>query len=157
MFAKFFRGPSLTVYLQKGYSMKKIFALLSVVFIALSAQANQSIEINTSSLHAQEDTQHRTIDRYTYNFGRVWLNSSQYASYRLTNTGDLPLTFLSASISGADYSASHSCVGVLQPNQVCQFDIRYSPFFTGFSSGRFVLSFVEDLDIVVDLWGEGYR
>ena len=137
--------------------MNKFLSFLSISLIAFAAQANQAIEINVSSGQVQTETQQRTVDRYSHHFGRVWVNSSQYASYRLTNTGTTPLTFLSATISGMDYSASHSCTDILMPNETCYFDIRFSPFFQGFSSGRFILSFVEDLDIVVDLWGEGYR
>ena len=137
--------------------MKMFLLLITSTLISFSALA-QTIEIQVSEgAAAKLQMQDRKVDYYSYNFGRVWLNSSQYASYKLTNTGSTPLTFLQATVSGIDYSASHSCNGTLLPNQVCRFDIRYSPFFAGFSSGRFVLSFVEDLDLVVDLWGEGYR
>ena len=137
--------------------MKSFLFVLSSLIIGLTARAS-TIELQVAEGKSpQAQIQMRQVDYYSYNFGRVWLNSSQYASYRLTNTGSTPLTFLQATISGAAYSASHNCNGVVLPNQVCRFDIRYSPFFVGFDSGRFVLSFVEDLDLVVDLWGEGYR
>ncbi len=137
--------------------MKFVIYFFAAITFMLNVQARASIEIKVEDFSPPSEIQQRVIDRYSYNFGRVWLNSSQYASYRLTNTGSTPLTFQSASVSGIDFSASHSCVGKLAPQQVCRFDIRYSPFFAGFNSGRFILSFIENLDIVVDLWGEGYR
>lgn len=134
--------------------MKSLMTLISALLLASTAMASEQIEIQVSS---QALVQPTTVDHYSYNFGRVWLHTSSYASYKLTNTGTTPMTFDRATISGADYSASHSCTGVLVAGASCRFDIRFSPFFEGFRSGRFVLSFMEDLHIVVDLWGEGYR
>ena len=137
--------------------MNSFLFVLSSLIIGLTAHAS-TIELHMAEgKPSQAQMQERQVDYYSYNFGRVWLNSSQYASYRLTNTGSTPLTFLQATISGSGYSARHNCNGVVLPHQVCRFDIRYNPFFVGFDSGRFVLSFVEDLDLVADLWGEGYR
>jgi len=136
--------------------MKSLMTLICACLLSSAAMASGQIEIQAQS-KSQNSVQASTVDRYNYYFGRVWLNTSSYASYKLTNTGTTPLTFQRATISGADYSATHSCTGVLAPNAVCQFDIRFSPFWEGYSSGRFILSFVEDLDIVVDLQGEGYK
>ncbi len=137
--------------------MKSLMTLVCACLLATGAMASQQVEIQIQAKENAGDIQSNAVDYYSYNFGRIWVNSSSYASYKLTNTGTTPLTFQRATISGADYSATHSCTGVLAPNAVCQFDIRFSPFWPGFSSGRFVLSFVEDLDLVVDVSGEGYR
>lgn len=137
--------------------MKTILLTLLVALSTLltNSQAFASIELQIQA--ADAPTMERKVERYSYNFGRVPLYSSLYARYKLTNTGTTPLTFQQARIGGAGYSADHTCTGILQPQNVCQFTIRYNPVFDGLSSGRFILSFVENLDIVVDLWGEGYR
>jgi len=137
--------------------MKSLMTLVCACLLATGAMASQQIEIQAQTKQNSSDVQANTVDYYSYYFGRVWVNTSSYASYKLTNTGTTPLTFQRATISGMDYSATHSCTGVLAPNEVCQFDIRFSPFWEGYRSGRFVLSFVEDLDIVVDVSGEGYK
>ena len=130
-----------------------LFVTLSTLLTTSQAFASIELQIQTAVSASTE----RQIERYSYNFGRVPLYSSQYARYKLTNTGTTPLTFQQARIGGSGYSADHTCTSILQPQEVCQFTIRYNPVFDGLSSGRFILSFVENLDIVVDLWGEGYR
>lgn len=137
--------------------MKSLMTLICACLLASGAMASEQIEIHVQSHPSQNSVQANTVDYYSYYFGRVWLNTSSYASYKLTNTGTTPLTFQRATISGTSYGATHSCTGVLVPNAVCQFEIRFNPFWEGFSSGRFILSFVEDLDIVVDVQGEGYK
>lgn len=140
--------------------MKSLMTLVCAYLLASVAMATEQIEIQAQSRQAQNaggELQAAAVDYYSYYFGRVWVNSSAYASYTLTNTGTTPLTFDRATISGIDFSVSHSCTGVLLTNTACRFDIRFSPFWEGYRSGRFVLSFVEDLDIVVDLRGEGYK
>lgn len=135
--------------------MKSLMTLICACLLATGAMASQQVEIQVQAKTG--DVQVNAVDYYSYYFGRVWLNTSSYASYKLTNTGTTPLTFQRATISGIDYSATHSCTGVLEPNAACRFDIRFNPFWEGYRTGRFVLSFVEDLDIVVDVSGEGYR
>lgn len=137
--------------------MKSLMTLVCACLLAAGAMASEQVEIQVQAKQNTGEVQAKTVDYYSYYFGRIWVNSSAYASYKLTNTGTTVLTFQRATISGANYSATHSCTGVLEPNQACWFDIRFSPFWVGYSTGRFVLSFVEDLDIVVDVRGEGYR
>ncbi|MEQ1722020.1 MAG: choice-of-anchor D domain-containing protein [Pseudobdellovibrio sp.] len=128
--------------------MKLIYVVMGL-FMAFSVQAAQ-LEI-TSNAGAV-----KTEGFHSYNFGTVWTNSRSEARFTLKNTGTTPLTFKEAYIYGADFSASHSCVRGLLPNEVCTFSIAYWPMFEGMASGRFVLSFVED-QVVVDLWGQARR
>ena len=137
--------------------MKSLMTLICTCLLASAAMASEQIEIQVQNKQTENTVQTQAVDYYSYYFGRVWVHSSAYASYKLTNTGTTPLTFLRSTISGADYSARHSCTGVLAPGAVCSFEIRFSPFWEGYSYGRFVLSFVEDLDMVVDVRGEGYK
>lgn len=140
--------------------MKSLTTLIATLLLATIATASPQIDIQVQA-PLQSDTDNafnqRAIDRYHHYFGRVLLHSSAHATYRLTNTGTTPLTFQTASISGIGYSASHNCTGLLMPHQTCEFSMRFRPTMEGFRSGRFILSFVENLDIWVSLTGEGYR
>lgn len=137
--------------------MKSLMTFICACLFASATLAAEQIEIQVKNKQTENSVQTQAVDYYSYYFGRVWVNSSAYASYKLTNTGTVPLTFLRSTISGRDYSARHSCGGVLEAGAACHFEIRFSPFWEGTSYGRFILSFVENLDIVVDVHGEGYR
>lgn len=129
--------------------MKLLFGIVAL-FLAVQVNAGQ-IELKVNRGTTVEGQ-----SQYSYNFGTVWVNSRAVANYTLRNTGTTPLAFNRAYIYGADFSANHSCDRVIMPNEVCNFSIYYWPMFEGLSSGRFVLSFIED-DIVVDLWGQARR
>ena len=129
--------------------MKLFFGIIAL-FLAVQVSAGQ-IELKANSGSTVEGESH-----YSYNFGTVWVNSRAVANYTLRNTGTTPLIYSRAYIYGADFSANHSCDHAIMPNEVCNFSIYYWPMFEGMSSGRFVLSFIED-DIVVDLWGQARR
>ena len=136
----------------------KTIAFLASFILSTSVWAATNMDINVkASVKAQDTTAERTVDRYYYNFGMVRMYSTQYIRYTLTNTGTTPLTFDRALIGGPGYDAYHSCTGVLNPNEKCSFEISFSPVFEYGASGRFILSFIENLDIVVDLYGTGTR
>jgi len=117
---------------------------------SLAAQAELSIQVAAPA----SEIQTQSVQRLSYNFGRVPVNTPRYVRFDVTNTGTIPLTFRDATISGIDYDAFHSCGGILPVGARCWFEIRYWPRFERFSSGRFTLFFMEDTGIVVDLWGE---
>jgi hypothetical protein len=109
---------------------------------------------STDQIQAQDST-------HSYNFGTVWVNSSTSIGYKVTNTGTTPLKFVSATIRGIDFTASHSCRAGLEPQAICGFDISYWPFSEGFHSGLFQITF-ETADgstdtISVELWGQARR
>lgn len=146
----------------------KTLLLLASFILSTSAFAAQNINISVANKMVAQDVTPaptnpptpapvRTVDRYSYNFGSVRVGMTQYIRYTLTNTGTTPLTFDRALIGGIGFDAYHSCDVTLQPNEKCSFEISYNPPFEGMHSGQFVLSFVENLDIVVDLWGSGTR
>ncbi len=97
------------------------------------------------------------VDRHSYYFGRVHVNSMNVVRFTITNTGETPLTFDSAYISGVGYSATHSCENGLAPQAKCWAEIRYWPPFQGLHSGQFELYFKEDSAIVIDLMGDAYQ
>jgi hypothetical protein len=128
--------------------MKFIYVVMGL-FMAFSVQAAK-LEITSKSGAV------KTNGFYSYNFGTVWTNSRSEARFTVRNTGATPLTFRNAYIFGADFSARHSCINGLLPNEVCSFSISFWPMFEGMSSGRFELNFVED-QVVFDLWGQARR
>ncbi len=128
----------------------KLFYMFICLFLAAQVNAAQ-IELKVNA-----DSAVQSQGRYSHNFGTVWVNSRVMASYTLRNTGTTPLTFSRAYIYGADFSANHACERGIMPNEICNFSIYYWPVFEGMSSGRFVLSFIEE-DIVFDLWGQAHR
>ncbi len=133
----------------------KLLVLSSFVVAGL-AHANFNIQVNQNTEPSEGAPTGKT-SYFSYNFGRVWTNSMNSVRYDVTNTGTTPLNFISATISGIGYDAYHSCSAGLQPTQKCWFEIRYWPSFEGFHSGRFVISFSDANQIVVDLWGEAHR
>jgi len=127
-----------------------------VVAIGLTLTANFSFA-QPGSLDIAVDSQgYSAQGRQYYNFGIVWLNTRQAVRYTVTNTGDQPLVFKQARISGSAFDAYHNCSKGLQPQEKCSFTVTFWPAFEGLYSGTFVLSFTEDR-VIVDLWGEGRR
>lgn len=139
-------------------SFKKML-LAGMASFAFSAQAeiqnlhSQNIDIQIGSY----DIQPLETKYYSYNFGTVWLNSLNYVRYTVKNTGDIPLEFKKASISGAGYDAYHTCSRGLQVGEKCSFEIQFRPYWEGMHSGRFVLSFSEDVNLVVDTYAHVRR
>lgn len=136
--------------------MKFITLWMTALLIGSSAyaqneQSSIAIEINSELSEAKENT-------FLYhNFGRVLVGSLHVIRYDVTNTGETPLRFVRATISGADFDGYHSCTAGLEPKQKCWFEIRYWPMFEGWDVGRFVLSFDQQNNIVVDLRGDAFR
>lgn len=140
--------------------MKMIFALMAALFtVSASAAAlspqRSSIEI-TAEAGAANAGAANAKGYYRVDFGTVFVHQRQVQRFTLRNTGTVPLTFRDAYVSGSDFAAYHGCRNGLLPNESCPFEIEYSPFFEGFSSGRFDLNFFED-QITFDLFGRAQR
>ena len=132
--------------------MRNLLIACSLLFSAHAFAAKvpeQSISI--------EIGQEKAVERHFYNFGLQRVGSYSSVSYRVTNTGSTPLSFQDARIGGIGYSANHNCGGVLAPQERCSFRINYFPPFEGYHTGRFILSFDQGSDIVVDLSGQAVR
>ena len=75
----------------------------------------------------------------TINFGSRALNSSAFQSITLSNTGNIPLTLNSVSITGAGYSITGLSSGVsLSPEQKVEFQVWFHPTTAGNSSATLV-------------------
>ena len=135
----------------------KTILLLAALLLGSVTFANTNVEITAKTTAVDEVSAKRAVDQYAYNFGYVRVYTRQYVSYTLTNTGTTPLTFSRAMIGGAGFDAYHTCNGVILPSQKCSFDIIFQPMSEFHHNGRFILSFMENLDIVVDVYGIGTR
>ncbi len=129
--------------------MKKLLLICSLL-LALPVFAAEKVEGNI------ELSSEKGVERHYYYFGMVPVNSWSTITYRVTNTGSTPLNALRATIGGANYRASTNC-RTLQPGERCSFRIDYQPFFEGYHTGRFQLTFDQDSTIVVDVSGQATR
>ena len=127
---------------------------MKLIYIAIGLLMTLSVNAGQIEITSQSPVQ--LEGRHSLNFGTVWVNSRVVQYFNLRNTGTTPLNYRGAYIYGGDFSADQSCVRGLLPNETCSFSIAYWPMFEGMSSGRFVLSFIED-DVDFDLWGQARR
>lgn len=127
--------------------MRSLLIACSLLFTANVFAATKQIEI----------TEEKGVERHSYYFGMVRVNSMNMVTYTVTNTGTTPLTFHSATISGIDFSAVHNCSNGLMPQQRCSFRITYAPFMEGYHAGRFYLAFDPEADIQVNVSGQATR
>ncbi len=134
----------------------KWISLISLMLFSGLANADLRVELAQSNQEFQVES-----SSHYYNFGRVIVNSMNSVSYTITNTGTTPLQFSTASVWGANYDSYHSCYSGLNPNQSCQFQIRYWPFTVGLHSGQFEARFYGSSTIPesirVDMWGEAVQ
>ena len=129
----------------------KLIYFVTCLFLGFSAQAAQQTEFNAGSgrIEIQNET-------YSIDFGTLMVNQRTSSRFTLRNVGNTPLVFVSASISGMDFSGTHGCRAGLLPNETCSFTLNYWPMFEGTSTGRFVLNFTDD-QVVFSLWGRSTR
>ncbi len=127
--------------------MKLAYVILSLML---------SLNVNAGSLEILNSSEIGTVAHLSHDFGTVWVQQRVSQVFNVRNKGPGTLTFKEAYVYGGDFSARHNCPLNLMPEQRCSFEISYWPMFEGFSSGRFVLEFVEE-QLVVDLWGRAQR
>lgn len=135
--------------------MKLLILLTFGIFLNLPALADVSrnpFEISIAPDAIQE--QHNRY--YSYNFGTVRVNWSQYADFVLRNTGSSVLHIRGVYISGTSYWAWTNCPRYLRPGQRCLARVEFRPWSEGYYTGRlrFALSYG---NIFVDLYGWGSR
>jgi hypothetical protein len=126
--------------------------LLSSVLFAQETNSSKTTDIQISS-----DNADKNLDHIFYNFGMIPVNTVQYANFTVTNIGNQPLYFRQARISGPGYYANTNCNQILIPGQRCFFTIEFRPWYEGFSSGQFMMSFDSSYTVIVDLTGQAFR
>lgn len=129
--------------------MKTFLLLVSLIF-------SLPVLAQTSSVETIELSSEKGVERHYYYFGMQRVHSFSTITYRVTNTGTTPLNVVRATIGGANFMANTNC-RMLMPGGVCSFRIDYNPFFEGYHTGRFTLSFDQDSHIVVDVSGQATR
>jgi hypothetical protein len=120
-----------------------------------SAQATAPVlEINVSP----GEQQLQRDSRYYVNFGRVRVGQTAYRGFTLRNTGYVPLVIRDFDVSGRDFSADDNCPTILRAGQRCSFEVYFSPWMEGYSTGSLYVSTSSGM-MTLDLsgWGVRYR
>lgn len=137
--------------------MKRLLVACSLL-LSSALFASDSISTKTTDLEIEISSSHdKEVDHLSYNFGTLPTGSFRAVNYYLTNTGNQPLYFRNARLSGPGYFARHNCGGVLPQRGRCQFTIEFAPFYEGYYSGQFMMSFDSNYSVIVNLYGQAFR
>lgn len=135
--------------------MKLLFGLALSCLLSLPAWSappaspQQQVEIEISD---GASTQHSR--RYSYNFGSVRVNWSEWAYITLRNTGYGPVSIYGVSVYGAGFSGWTGCPYYLYGGQSCTTRVEFRPWSQGYYNGR--LDFrLSSGNIYFDLYGWG--
>ena len=135
----------------KFFSSFLMGALL--VFAPTSFAATEPLTIDVSSSSAS--TQGNRY--YTYNFGQVTINYSEWADFYLRNNGSAPLYVQGVYLqSGIAYRAWSSCPAYLYSGQQCLIQVEFRPWSTGYETGRLRIQ-LSTGNIYIDMSGYGSR
>lgn len=135
--------------------MKRLI-IACLLLISSTVFANEEIQVRSQNIEV-ELSDNKEVDRLFLNFGTIPMGSFRAQNFTITNTGNQPLYFRTARISGPGYYARHNCAGVLPQRGRCNFTIEFSPYYEGWYSGQFMMSFDPGYTVIVDLQGEAYR
>ncbi|MBC7712884.1 MAG: hypothetical protein H7177_06070 [Rhizobacter sp.] len=135
----------------------KLLLIACSLLLSSALIAQDSVQTTTTDIQVSADNADKNIDRLYYNFGTIPVNAVSYASYTVTNVGNQPLAFRQARIAGPGYYARTNCNVVLYPGMRCGFTIEFRPYFQGYSSGQFMMSFDPNYSVIVDLAGQAVR
>lgn len=134
-----------------------ISMLMTTTSVFLSqAYAGLKIEAMNADSAILEESANKD-QRISYFFGNVNLNSSSWAAWVITNTGTEAIQIVKATLSGVMYAGSTSCKKILQPNDKCRVDVRFSPFTEGYHNADLALIFDKGGNIYYSFWGYGVR
>lgn len=95
------------------------------------------------------------VSAASVSFGNVWVNASKPLAVVVSNTGNLPLTGTSLSVSGAEFQVSHACPATIAPGASCNATITYSPVSATTASGSLTVAFNEVASKNISLSGTG--
>ena len=127
-----------------------ISLLLSFFMYSQVALASSVIPLEVSG------TQTNSIQRLSYNFGRVMVHSISQVIFRVSNTGTADIQRERFSMSGADFRAYTDCPVIMPPHESCSLKIVYTPMTVGSDYGQMQMIF-NDSGIVIDLYGQSYQ
>ena len=116
-----------------------------------AATAAMNFEISSDALTTQGNRY------YSYNFGNVRVDYSQWADFYLRNNGNGPLYVQGVYLqSGRAYRAWSDCPAYLYPGQQCLTRVEFRPWYEGYETGRLRFKFANG-NIYVDLSGWATR
>jgi len=152
----------------------KILVLLSLLFSlpAFASSSNATLSADEASLQMLRHDLPQNPDNpppypdpnnppsydhyYTYNFGRVPINTTRSTYLRLNSTGPGNLFLYSINISGAGFYAQANCSQVLPPGASCLVYVQFSPWYVGRYQGQLVFA-TSAGNFIVNLYGTGRR
>lgn len=121
--------------------MKNLFICLSILF-SMTAFA-QEVEIKS--------------EYHYHNFGRVFLHSSNYARFRISNDQTTPAVLQGFYNYGMDFRAQTDCPRELTQGQHCYLEIEFFPMREGYQTGRVEMIYQDGNNIYIDLAGDAYK
>ncbi|OFZ31064.1 MAG: hypothetical protein A2622_00215 [Bdellovibrionales bacterium RIFCSPHIGHO2_01_FULL_40_29] len=129
----------------------KLFGLILTLITTASVVHARPAGLEISSTKPQIE------QRINHSFGRIFVNTTAYVRYDITNTGDVLIPFEGAYVYGANFTARHNCGDGIAAKARCHVDIRYWPMTEGHHTGEVDMLFGENNDIQFFLWGEATR
>lgn len=133
--------------------MKLLLGFIFGIFISLpSFAAKSTLEISLNTQSAQD----LATQYYSYNFGSVRVNWSQYADFYLRNNGTSPVQMRGVYITGISFWAWSNCPRVLLPGQRCLARVEFRPWSEGSYFGRLRFAYLGG-NIYINLYGWGVR
>jgi hypothetical protein len=103
--------------------------------------ASASSASPTFALQLIGDAPALSVSSASLSFGDVYVNNPATESLTLTSTGNQPVTVTSASLSGAEFSASGATFPVtLNPGQTATLDVAFDPTAAGSATGQVVIA-----------------
>lgn len=117
--------------------------------VSPQASPEQQLQIEITDGVAPRQSQY-----YSYNFGNVQVNCSQWAYITLRNNGYDPVSLYGVSVYGPGFNGWTDCPYYLEGGQSCTTRVEFRPWNPGSYNGR--LDFrLSSGNIYVDLFGWG--
>ncbi|MFS4461181.1 hypothetical protein [Bdellovibrio sp. HCB2-146] len=126
-------------------------ALLIFSSASFAKKSPMNLEISSDVLSSQGNKY------YSYHFGQVRVNWSEWADLYLRNTGNGPLYVQGVYLHGSSaFRAWSNCPAYLYPGQSCLTRVEFRPWYEGYDTARLRFA-LADGNIYVDLGGWGVR
>lgn len=124
--------------------MAKFFIL---IFILFNTKVMAQVQI--------DGVQYQKEQHLSYYFGQVPVHTTRTASFRITNSAEVPVDVEKITISGAMFRASTNCPGRMEPKEVCAIRVYFQPYWEGYFVGEVKMKFSDKDNIFISLSGTG--
>ncbi len=125
-------------------------ALLAFQPASWADTSSKELTITTDTITAERNRY------YSYSFGQVRVNWSEWADFWVRNNGHSPVYMQSVYVYGSAYRGWSDCPSYLYPGQSCLTRVEFRPWHEGYETGRLRISFSTG-SIYIDLSGWGVR